>query len=251
MCCRRNFADLEDSTTRYFPVEKIGNNWGSLVRRAQRLAFKRRCWAFLGCHLNLIKEREARGDPPMAAATQEELIQALEALRALQGQQQVELLRLAAESAELRDAALPSVQLGALRQELVNAVNTFATARVGLAAGDRRVKSLIGIMGLGKPMAFKNGEQRFIEWLRKTTSFASAAYGASFRTVLEWAEDQEQPITIEDLEVQFGAEGAEDYVDDIAGKGSQLHVAPQVLTEGESFDIVLGARLMASRRFGG
>ena len=189
----------------------------------------------------------------MAAATQEEMTQALEAMRALQEQQQAELLRLAAESAELRDAVLPGAQLGALTRELVKAVNTFVAARGDMAAGDRRVGSPIDIKGLGKPTTFKNDDvqerrqqaddvqERFIEWLRKATGFVSAAYGASFRAVLEWAEDQEQPITPEDLEVQFGAEGADDYVDNIEGKDSQLHVALQSFTEGESFDIVLGA----------
>ena len=177
----------------------------------------------------------------MAAATQEELTRALEALRALQEQQQVELLRLAAESAELRDSVLLCAQLGALTRELVNAVNTFVTVRGDMAAGDRRVRSLIDIKGPGKPTTFKNDDKRFIEWLRKATGFVSAAYGASFRAVLEWAEDQEGPITSEDLEVQFGAEGADDYVDNIEDKDSQLHVALKFLTEGESFDIVLGA----------
>ena len=175
----------------------------------------------------------------MAAATQEELTQALGALRALQEQQQAELLRLAAENAELRDAVVPGAQLGALTRELVNAVNTFATAPGDLAVGDRRVRSLIDIKGLGKPTTFKIDEKRFIEWLRQTTGFVSAAYGASFRAVLEWAEDQEQPITPEDLEVQLGAGGADDDVDNIEEKDSQLHVALRSLTE--SFDIVLGA----------
>ena len=177
----------------------------------------------------------------MAAATPEEMVQALEAMRTLQEQQQVELMRLAAENAELRDSLLPGAQLGALTRELISAVNTFATARGDTAAGERRVRSLIDTKGLGKPTVFKNDDKRFIEWPRKTTGFVSAAYGANFRAVLEWAEDQEQPITPEDLEVQFGAEGADDYVDDIEEKDSQLHVALQSLTEGESFDIVLGA----------
>ena len=187
----------------------------------------------------------------MAAATQEEMTQALEAMRALQEQQQAELLRLAAESAELRDAVLPGAQLGALTRELVKAVNTFVAARGDMAAGDRRVGSPIDIKGLGKPTTFKNDDvqerrqqaddvqERFIEWLRKATGFVSAAYGASFRAVLEWAEDQEQPITPEDLEVQLGAGGADDDVDNIEEKDSQLHVALRSLTE--SFDIVLGA----------
>lgn len=59
-CCRRHHIDPEDRTTRYFPAEKIGDYWGSLVKRAQRLAFKRRCWAFLGHHLNLIKRNGKR-----------------------------------------------------------------------------------------------------------------------------------------------------------------------------------------------
>ena len=31
--------------------------WGSLVERLRRLKFKRKCWAFLGHHLNYIKTR--------------------------------------------------------------------------------------------------------------------------------------------------------------------------------------------------
>jgi hypothetical protein len=59
-CRRRHHIDPEDRTDRLFLDEKVGGDWGSLVKRAQRLAFKRRCWAFLGRHLSLIKQRGRR-----------------------------------------------------------------------------------------------------------------------------------------------------------------------------------------------
>ena len=68
---------------------------------------------------------------------------------------------------------------------------------------------------------------------RKTTGFLIAAYGSSFRPVTEWVEDQDNVITHDALEQQFGPL-SEEGVDEV-------HVALLTLTEGGCFDIVLGA----------
>ena len=94
--------------------------------------------------------------------------------------------------------------------------------------------------GRGKPHVFKNGAGRFVEWFRKATGFLAAAYGTELRAVLEWTEDQGQGITLEGLTERF-VEDTVDAIPDLDEKNSQLHVALLSLTEGESFDIVLGA----------
>eukprot|EP00972_Heterocapsa_arctica_P059223 8735685-Heterocapsa_arctica.AAC.1 len=73
--------------------------------------------------------------------------------------------------------------------------------------------------------------------------FAAAAYGEQFRAVFVWVEDQENSISRVLLDATFG-EGAPDdgdQVDDLHKKDSQLHVALQALTEGESFQLVFVA----------
>ena len=80
----------------------------------------------------------------------------------------------------------------------------------------------------------------FTEWLRKTTRFLIPAYGSAFWPVIEWVEDQENVITNEALDVQFGPTGAEP-VEDVQEKSEQVHAALLALTECESFDIVPGA----------
>ena len=64
--------------------------------------------------------------------------------------------------------------------------------------------------------------------------------GSAFRPVIGWVEDQDNVITDEALEQQFGPMGAEP-VDDVLVKIEQVHVALLASTESESFDIVLGA----------
>ena len=69
----------------------------------------------------------------------------------------------------------------------------------------------------------------FTEWLRKTTGFLIATYGSAFLPVIEWVEDQDNVITNEALDGQFGPLGAEP-VDDVLKKKkvnkSMLHFWP-------------------------
>ena len=74
--------------------------------------------------------------------------------------------------------------------------------------------------------------------LRKTTGFLTAACGPAFQPVTEWVEDQDNVITNEALDRQFGPKGAEP-LEDVQEKSEQVHVALLALTESESF--VVGA----------
>ena len=56
---------------------------------------------------------------------------------------------------------------------------------------------------------FKGESSKLLEWLRKTTGFLIAAYGSAFQPVTEWVEDQDNVITNEALDRQFGSVGAE------------------------------------------
>ena len=70
-CCRRSppsrasssgQASTRTSTSALDIDEKVFQLWASFARRARRLAFKRRAWAFLGQHLKAIKERAKTDD---------------------------------------------------------------------------------------------------------------------------------------------------------------------------------------------
>ena len=83
--------------------------------------------------------------------------------------------------------------------------------------------------GLGKPPTFKGESVRFTERLRKTTGFLIAAYGSAFRPEIEWVEYQDNIVTNEVLDQQFGPLGPEP-VDDVLEKSEQVHVALLALT---------------------
>ena len=86
----------------------------------------------------------------------------------------------------------------------------------------------------------KGESSKFTEWLTKTSGFLIAAFGSAFWPVIEWVEDQDNVITNEALDRQFGPIGAEP-VEDVQEKSEQVHVALLALTESESFDVALGA----------
>ena len=70
-------------------------------------------------------------------------------------------------------------------------------------------QSLVDTKGFGKPPILKRESSKFTEWLRKTTRFLMASCGSAFRSVIEWVEDQDNVITHEALDRQFGSIGAE------------------------------------------
>ncbi|CAK0819708.1 unnamed protein product [Prorocentrum cordatum] len=104
--------------------------------------------------------------------------------------------------------------------------------------------SLVDTKGLGKPSIFKNEEAKFLEWYRKTNAYLTAVFGEQFRKLLEWVEDQAQETTVismEVLEARFGSDDddEDEFIPDLREKVSQLYVALQTLTEGESFALVM------------
>ena len=107
-------------------------------------------------------------------------------------------------------------------------------------------QSLVDIKGLGKPPTLKGESAKFTEWLKKTRGFLIAAYGTTFQSVIERVEDQDNFITNEALDRQFGPTGAEQ-VEDVQERSEPVHVALLALRESESFDIVLGAAPFRSR----
>ena len=62
-CCRRSPPSRASSSLQASNIdENVFQLWASFDRRARRLAFKRRCWAFLGQHLKAIKEMAKTDD---------------------------------------------------------------------------------------------------------------------------------------------------------------------------------------------
>lgn len=165
-------------------------------------------------------------------------------VNSLQGQQAVmvqEVQRLTVENQMLRAATTqPAPGLAEIASAVGQAVQAAMARGSAVGAIGAPHRSLIDIKGLGKPPVFRGDASKFNEWLRKTEAFLVAAYGSTFRPVVEWVEDQETAIVGQDLDDQFGDTGHEP-VGEIFEKNAQLHVALLALTEGESFDIVLGA----------
>ena len=58
---RRTFPEPEPREQRWIShdADWAVRAWSDLVRKKRRLAFKRRCWSFLGVHLRTIKQRTA------------------------------------------------------------------------------------------------------------------------------------------------------------------------------------------------
>ena len=141
----------------------------------------------------------------------------------------------AAENQQFRKA--DSAGLVEIASAVRHAVQT-AMANANLRTNERQ--SLVDVKGVGKPPMFKGASARFTERLRKTTGFLIAAWGSAFRPVIEWLEDQDNVITNDALEQQFGLLSGET-VDDVLEKSEQVHVALSALTASESIDVVLGA----------
>jgi len=174
-------------------------------------------------------------------ATLDDIVQEMASLRAQQGAMAREIQRLTDENQVLRQATTgPAPGLAEIADAVGQAVQLALANAATAGSRPTAPSSLIDVKGLGKPPVFKGDGPRFNEWLRKTTGLVVAAFGSSFRTVIEWVEDQDAPITDRDVDDQFGDLGHEP-IDQIGEKNSQLHVALLALTEGESFDIVLGA----------
>ncbi|CAK0870975.1 unnamed protein product, partial [Prorocentrum cordatum] len=104
---------------------------------------------------------------------------------------------------------------------------------------------LIQAKDTGKPQAFKNEESKFSEWLQKLNSYALSVFGVNSRPAIEWAVDQANDaatLTTAAAMEQFVNEAEDgEAVDNVDEKLSQLYAVFVSLTEGEPFDLVVGA----------
>ena len=103
---------------------------------------------------------------------------------------------------------------------------------INAATRTNECQSLVDITGLGKPPTFTGESARFTEWLRKTTGFLIAACGSVFRPLLDWVEDQNDVISNDALEQQFGAL-SDEFVEDLLEQSEQVHVAHKASMEGQ------------------
>ena len=168
-------------------------------------------------------------------ATVEELVHMTNTLQGQQHALNRKVTRLTAENRQFRNAGSPGPT------EIATAVGTaFRTGTASANTGSNERQGPVDIKGLGKPPVFNGEAARFTQWRRKTTGFLITAYGSAFRPVIEWVEDQDNVTTNDELERQFGPV-SDGPVDAVLERREQVHVALSAVTEGESFDIVLGA----------
>ena len=173
----------------------------------------------------------------------------MEALQAQMSQlaQQMQTIQVQAQQAEARAveaetrAALAEQSAGqtALNTSEVGAALASLPAAIAAAAAkDVAPRTLVDIKGLGKPVTFDNKEASFLAWSRKSESYIVSVF-PKFRKILTWASEQELPIDMDDIDLnpQFkdvtSTESAE--------FNTQLHAVLMALTNGESFDLVLGS----------
>ena len=103
-----------------------------------------------------------------------------------------------------------------------------------------RTTQLFDTKGLGRPKTFEEKEEKFPIWTRKVENFLIGSFGESFRQVLQWAYEHDEPVDKDLWDIQFGM-GAEDAVEDIDHKVQQLYTVLVDLTEDDSNDIVVGS----------
>lgn len=146
--------------------------------------------------------------------------QIAELLRVVQSQSQT-IQRLESVAAQ---TAAPTQATGELVRELVKAVR------------GAQQTSLVDNKGLGKPSVFNNTEESFRVWSHKTSNFVCSVHREAKDLLAACAQD-DTAVDLDVLKAQH-FETPESLVDEINARVYQCLMA---LTDGESFDIVLGA----------
>ena len=118
-----------------------------------------------------------------------------------------------------------------LLQRLVASQEQLANAMRG-----NRTKNLVDTKGLGKPLTFRNKEEEFRTWSRKTANYICSVHKEATDVLVSVAQN-EAPSQMDQLKAEFFELG-DDLLDEI---NAQVFQCLMALTEGESFDLVLGA----------
>ena len=111
---------------------------------------------------------------------------------------------------------------------------TLATA-LNQARGDQK-KTLVDTKGLGKPSVFDNDEKNFLKWARRTQNFMSSVY-KGLTPILQQAVDSDDTIvwhTFKNSIIDLNNDELEEMND-------QIYHCLMALTDGESFDLVVGS----------
>ena len=151
----------------------------------------------------------------------------MEQLRQLTEQNAVMAARLAAAEAAAQTQQQTVAALQQLPATLAMALNQ--------ARGDSK-KTLIDNKGLGKPSVYDNDEKNFLKWARRTTNFMSSVY-KGLTPILQQAVDQDEAIAwhvFSNSIIDVNNEDLEDMND-------QIYHCLMALTDGESFDLVVGS----------
>ena len=121
-------------------------------------------------------------------------------------------------------------------------------AALGQAAqrqGPASSSTLIDARGLGRPVPFDEKEDKFPGWRRRFENFIVGSYGETFREVLSWTTECEEPISSTSWDAEFGIGSDRDLagstVVDLDTKVNQLYAILVSLTEDDSNDIIVGA----------
>ena len=186
----------------------------------------------------------------IAAAIQtavQEQVQAVEAA-AVQRHQALES-QVAALQASLLNAQqeLQTVQqtglgsLPALVQQVTAVVQTLNANGAARETGQQGVPMLIDQRGIGRPDVFKDVQDKFAAWARKTENFVVGSFGESLSQVLTWAVDSDTEITEAALMDEFGPQGDSAEVENVTSKSNQLYTALVSLTDENSNDLVVGS----------
>ncbi|CAK0857642.1 unnamed protein product [Prorocentrum cordatum] len=201
---------------------RVQRRWRHVVAKVLKQKFLKGFWAVLGEYLNYVKRRIQNAQLSQQAEQMQQQNVQIRTELARQVQAQWDLPRLA--------------------EQLGDAVQKLSEERKEKSSAP--AFSHVDTKGLGKPSIFKNEEAKFLEWYRKTNAYLTAIFGEQFRKLLEWVEDQAQETTVismEVLEARFGSDddNEDEFIPDLREKVSQLYVALQTLTEGESFALVM------------
>ena len=168
-------------------------------------------------------------------------------------QQMAELVQqmqqLTAENRRLSDTVGQLQQQAAVHAANQQAAQAVAHALGGLpqqlaqAIGNRPAqgrRSLVDVRGLGKPPAFQNDEKTFVTWARKVENYASSVY-PELRQILPHVCEQERDEHVDPESLAAEPDLDADDVDLLTEMNEQMHVILSSLTDGETFDIVMGS----------
>ena len=141
-----------------------------------------------------------------------------------------------ARAANAENLVMGQTNLSAQLQTALTALPAAIATATSSNTSQNRV--LVDQKGLGKPPFFDNTEKGYLAWSRKTESYITSIFPNS-KKILMWATEQDTVVGELDV-LSVHALSAEFTQPEVKLLNEQVHAALMALTNGESFDIVLG-----------